>query len=1584
MANELAVGYISIVPETSKIAPGVSKALGKSAGPAEKQGKSIGRKLGSGIVGTLGKVAGAAGIAGAGVAMGRTLMGGFQSAIDDSKTQASLQGLYGSASDAADMMERIGTVSSGSSLSTDAYNRAATSLAYLGVKGQESEDILGNVGKAIVAAGGESGQLDQATGALTRMVNEGRVGADSLNQLSASGVPIFSALSAQLGVTNEELRGLVSDGLVDLDDVIAAVGEGSGELFQQMMDGADQVENTFGPTWARLKDNINSAMGSAVGGITESLTPALSYAADHVGDLGAAFEGVQNIASDIFSVLGSGDAGDAEIISPAMAEGIVSFRDLAVDSFERIRSMMSRVVDGVDWSTLWDALMQVGGALGEIAGAISVATWTALLNVVEALTPVLTNVLGPALNQLAGFMADHPTLVAGMVSGWMAFRSVGTIANVAVTALGGGLRLISSVGSIAAGAMRGLSMALTLIVGHPIIAAIAAIVAALAYFFTQTELGQQLWQGFVDFLGTAFSWIGELATTVWGGISTALQTVGAVLQTVWDTVLSPVLSFLGDAFSVVGGVIFSVIYGTILVAWNAMSALIEAAWKNVISPIWEGMKIGLSALGSFFQMIWNSVIKPAWDALGTGIRIVYDTVIKPCWDALKVALQAVGSFFQMIWNTVIKPAWDALGNGIRFVYDTVIKPCWDALQTALGAVGDFFGMIWNTVIKPVWDALGSGIRAVYDNVISPAFDALKDGLDSVGSFFDTIVDGITKVWNGLKSALAKPINFMIDEVWNGGIAEAWNTAAGFLPLDDAPTLDRIPEHATGGRIRGPGSGMSDDVLMWGSNGEHMWTAKESRRVGGHGVMTAMRNMVERGEKFTWSRGHLFADGQDDHNNGALYPVLPRYKDGGKIEPAWKSQLEEGHKWAKSMNGKPYLTGSQWPSGGDCSGFMSAIAAVIGGANPNSGHWATPAFPASQASRVSAGGQTWIGGLGQGFSIGMTGGPQSGGQMGHTAGTLSSVGNFGAVNVESGGGHGNVAYGGPAVGADHGQWKSGNYHLSIGADGAFESGGAGGGPSPEEQRSGLRKKIEDIIDKALKPVYDLLPSGPPEWLELPGKVLEKFKSGSLDQLFEIIDNLGELLSGAWNKAKEWGGSLVSGVTGLLRDQGGYVPPGMSIVRNETGKPEAVLNWDQLGQVKGLAEAAGKMLGPQADGFIQRGIRDAEMWGNAAYQGTRAANQVAAGDLSVLSGDTGDGMGPVRWDLIGSQIMGEAASEFSSELAGLLDIDYQIDTVKLVDENGKSEARAQSKSSSTPTIETPAAATTVVPDDVEVAPSVTPAAAEPASTNTGSSTNADGSIKGMRALDDAERAEWVAAGGGSDDGGGTVGGSGSVKSKVRDVFADRGWTGQQWTDADWIIGKESSWDPLARNPSSGAFGLFQFLGATKDKYLPDENPDPTIQGRAGASYMRDRYNDPAGARRFWRANNWYDQGGLANGIGFMQKNTLKPERVLSPAMTPVFDRFIDLLPGLLSTAAPLAAAATVPAAAPAVAALAPVLDSGLSALADGVKNRRSGGDQPVSSNDTYEFHISGGAPKDIAAEVQRVLRNPGRASGRFTTV
>ncbi|MCS5479839.1 tape measure protein [Corynebacterium sp. YIM 101645] len=121
-----------------------------------------------------------------------------------------------------------------------------------------------------------------------------------------------------------------------------------------------------------------------------------------------------------------------------------------------------------------------------------------------------------------------------------------------------------------------------------------------------------------------------------------------------------------------------------------------------------------------------------------------------------------------------------------------------------------------------------------------------------------------------------------------------------------------------------------------------------------------------------------------------------------------------------------------------------------------------------------------------------------------------------------------------------------------------------------------------------------------------------------------------------------------------------------------------------------------------------------------------------------------------------------------------------------------------------------------------------------------------------------------GGGSDSGSVDVSDiTGPVVDQVEQVFARHGFTGADWDAAKWIVQRESTWNPTAVNPSSGAFGLFQFNpmgGNTLGAYLPDRNPDPAVQADAGARYMKDRYGSPSAAKAFWEQNGWYAQGGV----------------------------------------------------------------------------------------------------------------------------
>lgn len=58
----------------------------------------------------------------------------------------------------------------------------------------------------------------------------------------------------------------------------------------------------------------------------------------------------------------------------------------------------------------------------------------------------------------------------------------------------------------------------------------------------------------------------------------------------------------------------------------------------------------------------------------------------------------------------------------------------------------------------------------------------------------------------------------------------------------------VLKRATGGPISGPGTGTSDSIPTMLSNGEHVWTAYEVQRAGGHSAIESMRRAVVSGQR----------------------------------------------------------------------------------------------------------------------------------------------------------------------------------------------------------------------------------------------------------------------------------------------------------------------------------------------------------------------------------------------------------------------------------------------------------------------------------------------------------------------------------------------------------------------------------------------------------------------------------------------------------------------------------------------------------------------------------------------------------------
>lgn len=75
---------------------------------------------------------------------------------------------------------------------------------------------------------------------------------------------------------------------------------------------------------------------------------------------------------------------------------------------------------------------------------------------------------------------------------------------------------------------------------------------------------------------------------------------------------------------------------------------------------------------------------------------------------------------------------------------------------------------------------------------------------------------------------------------------------------------------------------------------------------------------------------------------------------------------------------------------------------------------------------------------------------------------------------------------------------------------------------------------------------------------------------------------------------------------------------------------------------------------------------------------------------------------------------------------------------------------------------------------------------------------------------------------------------------------------WGYVDYIVSKESSWNPNAVNSSSGASGLVQALPCGK---VPGSCFNPVDNLKWADGYAKNRYGSWAGAYNFWTSNHWW---------------------------------------------------------------------------------------------------------------------------------
>lgn len=534
--------------------------------------------------------------------------------------------------------------------------------------------------KANQAFGGTGENLKGVVQAYGQMSAAGKVTAENINQLTDNNTALGASLKDTVLQMNPQLKQYgsfneaVEAGAVSMDMLDKAM--------QNAANGSSSATKTIRDTWSGFNEDLSQSLLPTL----EALTPVINALIDKMDDWGK----------------GAGKA----------IENVVKY-------FQDLFKQLQQNGAITQFSAIWDNLKSAfGSVIGIIGNLIK-----SFAGVDESTSKNKTSVENVAntISSLANKFADITKKIADFVGKISESKSAMDAIKVALVALAGAFVAMKVINGIikAYESYNKIVEAATIIQGafnaimavNPFVLlgiAIAAVVAGLIYFFTQTETGKKAWQSFVDFLKSAwdsvvsfFSGIGQWFADIWNG---AVDGAKAIWQGLVDW-------FIG------------IVQG-IQNIWNGITTFFSNLWTTVIGGIqsvWGGVT-------GFFSGIFNavsSVVSTVFSAIGG--------FASNAWSKISGVFNGVGNFFSGVFNG----AKNAV-SGVFSAFGGFASKAYDAITGVFKGLGGFFSGIFGG-IKDTIDRVLGGVTGTIEKV-SGAINGIAGKLG--GMFKGSMVVGL--------------------------------------------------------------------------------------------------------------------------------------------------------------------------------------------------------------------------------------------------------------------------------------------------------------------------------------------------------------------------------------------------------------------------------------------------------------------------------------------------------------------------------------------------------------------------------------------------------------------------------------------------------------------------------------------------------------------------------------------------------------------------------------------------------------------------------------------------------------------------
>lgn len=806
-AQDIGVVYVHVEPSGKGFGKSIEGDIGDAVNKASKKSSStLISKIG-GAFGKIGKVGTGAIATLAGGITALAAKGGFTRALNIENAQAKLKGLgHDSASVTEIMNDALASVKG----TAFGLGDAATVAASLSASGIKEGDQLTKVLKTVADTAQISGRSLTDIGMIFGSVAaRGKLQGDDMLQLMSSGIPVLQMLGKHLNKTSAEVSDMVSDGKIDFQTFADAMQEGLG--------GAAQ---SAGTTFTGALANVKAAL-SRLG--ETAATPVLN-----------GLRGLFNQAIPLIDAFTAAVSPTLEKVGAGLQKGLEQAIPTVTAFFDKLGKSQTVQQFASYLASLKDDLKELGSSLSGAAGAV----WNVisgplseLYNQAKGQLPAIADGFKTFLHAVSGlldYVSAHADSIIPLAKGITAFvlASKGISAvSAGLKTVSGGLKAISAtasgvektataafdmIGKIsdagsAAGALKQLAGSFNIVKAaqsawsavtkaatavqlafsaaldaNPfilVIAGITAVVAALTWFFTQTETGKQLWNSFATWFMGIWNQISTACQPALQAIGTFITQTMSQIQQIWQTGWTLITTILQNVWNTIGPIIMTALTA-IITGIQTFTATITPLLQAGIQNIQTIFQTATTIISTVWNGLWNTistVVQGAW----TIITTIINTALTVIQGIIQLALAVVNGNWSAAWSAIQGIA-SAVWGGIQGVVSAGVGMVSGVVSAACSTIRSVWAALWNgvrSIVSSVWGGIvgtvsnmvgrvGSVVSGIGGTVRSAVSGAGSWLVDAGRNIIQGLINGITGMVGSLYSSITNALSGLVDKAKN--------------------------------------------------------------------------------------------------------------------------------------------------------------------------------------------------------------------------------------------------------------------------------------------------------------------------------------------------------------------------------------------------------------------------------------------------------------------------------------------------------------------------------------------------------------------------------------------------------------------------------------------------------------------------------------------------------------------------------------------------------------------------------------------------------------------------------------------------